>query len=185
MSNEYLTIKEYADIKGVSYHAIYKRLNKNLLPYVEVVNGHKMLKKEVLQDENLTSNFNVKVKENLTPSKNFNPSASADEEEIKRINRRNEDIIDELRAQVKEKDAQIQKQNDQIVELSNRITELFENNQKLQLNYQYLLGDIKEKEVAEVDAEIDAEGARAKDEPEPTPEEEPKKKGFFARLFNF
>jgi len=179
-----LSIQEYADIQGVSYHAIYKRLNKNLLPYVEVVKGHKMLKKEVLEDKNLTSDFNVKNKENLTPQKNFNPSASEENaEEIKRINRRNEDIIDELRAQLKEKDSQIQKQNDQIVDLSNKIAELFENNQKLQLNYQLLLGDMssaqEEKKNEKDIIEVDAEGARVDDKIQ----DEPKKKSWFKRFF--
>ena len=182
MEKDYLTVKEYATLKGCSTQYVYKLLQTKLNNYVEVVNGKKCLKISVLdEDVDSVATEVANQVDNQVCNQVASPSASADEEELKRINRRNEDIIDELRAQVKEKDAQIQKQNDQIVELSNRITELFENNQKLQLNYQYLLGDIKEKEVAEVNAE----GARAQEEPETVPEEEPKKKGFFSRFFNF
>ena len=185
MEKDYLTVKEYATLKGCSTQYVYKLLQTKLNNYVKVVNGKKCLKISVLDEgaESVATKVANQV-DNQVCNQVASPSASADEEELKRINRRNEDIIDELRAQVKEKDAQIQKQNDQIVELSNRITELFENNQKLQLNYQYLLGDIKEKEVEEVNIEVDAEGARAQEEPEPIPEEEPKKRSFFSRLFN-
>ena len=61
-----------------------------------------------------------------------------------------------------------------------------ENNQKLQLNYQMLLSDKSNIDIddAEVDAEVNAESARVVEEPESAPEEPPKKKGLFSRLFN-
>ena len=46
-NNEYLTIKEYAEIRGVSASAVYKRLSTSLQPYVETVEGKKVLKYQV------------------------------------------------------------------------------------------------------------------------------------------
>lgn len=160
MKKEYLTIKEVADRVGVSYQAVYKRLNSTLKDYVEEVDGRKVLRSEVLNEYFSTKKSTVKSTLNSTVEGDFKPSSS-DEEEIKRINKRNEDIIDDLRAQLKDKDEQIKRQSEHIVELSGRITELFENNQKLQLNYQLLLSDPdRNKDIVDVDID----GARAEEE---------------------
>ena len=66
--------------------------------------------------------------------------------------------------------------NEKVISLFETNQRLMENNQKLQLNYQYLLGNIE-------DEEVDTQGARVVEEPENTPEEPPKKKGLFSRLF--
>ena len=187
MDKDYLTIREYADIKGVSYHAIYKKLNTTLLPYVKEVKGHKVLKKEVLDDFVNPQNFNVK--ENLfnVKEKKFNPSdegvepsALGVEEELKRVNARNEELIDDLRAEIKAKDAQLQQMTEKIVDLFETNQRLMENNQKLQLNYQLLLGDGKN---IDVDAEVEEQDARGQEKPEIQPEEKKKKKGFLSWLF--
>ena len=178
MEKKYLSIQEYADLLSVSYNAVYKRLNKNLQPYVEVVKGHKMLKIEVLEDETLTPKFNELKKENSTNQENFTPSTSVDIDEIVRINKRNEEKIDELLKQLKEKDEQLQKQSDQIVNLSNKITELFENNQKLQLNYQLLLtADGKEQQFVNAEEEVIRNAEVVEEKPAV-------KKSFLKRLFN-
>lgn len=175
MDKDYLTIKEYADLQGVSYHAIYKKLNTTLLPYVKEVKGHKVLKIEVLEDFVNPQNFTVK--ENLFngKEKNFNPSASSIEDELKRIIARNEELIDDLRAQIKEKDIQLQQTNDKVVALFETNQRLMENNQKLQLNYQFLLSDGK---LQNDDAEVEIQDARVEET-----EEKPKKKGFLSWLF--
>lgn len=40
---EYVTIKEFSEQVGVSVQAVYQRLNKDLKPFVKVVDGKKML----------------------------------------------------------------------------------------------------------------------------------------------
>ena len=62
---EYLTIAEYARLKGVSTSSVYKRLETSLRPWVEVVNGKKCLLSTVL-DKNLKKVDNV---ENPNPQK--------------------------------------------------------------------------------------------------------------------
>ena len=187
MDKDYLTIREYADLKGVSYHAIYKKLNTTLLPYVKEVKGHKVLKIEVLEDSVNPQNFNVKenlfnVKENnFNPSDaEVEPSASSVEEELKRVNARNEELIDDLRAEIKAKDAQLQQLTEKIVDMFETNQRLMENNQKLQLNYQLLLGT---SENIGVDVEVEEQDARGQEEPEIVPKEKKKKKGFFSWLF--
>lgn len=175
MNKDYLTVKEYAEKCSCSTQYVYKLLQTKLQPFVVLVDGKKCIDIKALEEfpktdaTNQPTNFATEVANSSASSENA--------EELKRINKRNEDIIDDLRAQLKEKDNQIKKQNDHIVELSNKMAELFENNQKLQLNYQLLLGDPKEKDNEII--EVDTESAPAREEIK----EEPLKKGFFKRLF--
>ena len=173
---EYLTIKEYAEIKGCSTQYVYRLLKTKLQPFVEVVDGRKVLRSAVLRDlvannetNQETNQFNQKIIQNDSPSSSLN------EEELIRINRRNEELIDSLRADIREKDKQI-------IDMSNRLADIFEanqrleeRNQQLQMNYQLLLSDGKEHIYEE---EYD-QGARAQNEVI----EETKKKGLFSRLF--
>lgn len=196
MEKEYLSIREYAEICGVSYNAIYKRLNKNLQPYVEEVKGHKMLKIEVLEAENLTSNFNELKKNSSTNSKIFNQSSTNEntdkfniiqpflDEEIKRINKQNEEIIKALRAEIKEKDDTIKEQTKQIIDLSNRMADITENNQKLQLSYQLLLAE-NNKVYTESEEEVEPETAPAPQtiEQEQKQEQKQERRSIFKRLF--
>lgn len=174
MEKEYYTIKEYADLKGVSYQAVYKRLKTTLQPYVETVEGRKVLRAEALSDSDSTPNSTVKSTVDSTVQNVFNPSPSALEEELKRINARNEDLIDDLRSEIKSKDKQIEEMSVKIANLFETHQRLVERNQQLQMNYQLLLGNATE----QVDEAVDVEGARLNEEPE-----EPKKKGLFSRLF--
>ena len=200
MENEYLTISEYSKIMGVSYQATYKKLNGTLKPYVEVVNGRKVLKKSILNDAFLTPTSTLNLNANERSLNDFersetqgsqrrdvgSPSAST-QTEIERINRRNEEIIDDLRQQIKDKDIQIAEMSSKIANLFETHQRLVENNQTLQLRYQMLIEEKENKkdinlnaetvEESVDDAEVDNSGA-------PTPEEnKPEKKGFFQRLF--
>lgn len=175
MEKDFLTVKEYAEIKGCSTQYVYRLLQTKLQPFVVVVDGRKCLNSAVLDEEVANNSTNATNKFNQVANGSCNPSSLADEEELKRINMRNEQIIDDLRAQLKEKDAQIKNQSEHIINLSSQITELFKNNQQLQLNYQLLLNDGKDTQYEEVHVE----GAGA----EEIMEDEPKRKGFFSRFF--
>ena len=117
IEKEYYTIQEYADLKGVSYHAIYKKLNTTLKPFVIEVKGHKVLKKEALEDSFNPQDFNVKEKLFNVKEKIERPSASTIEDELKRINERNEKLIDEMREEIKAKDAQLSQLNEKVISL--------------------------------------------------------------------
>jgi len=53
MSKDYITIKEYAELRGCSTSAVYKRLTNTLKPYLIIENGTRYLKKQILIDEEL------------------------------------------------------------------------------------------------------------------------------------
>lgn len=187
MSKDYLTVKEFAEERSCSTQYVYKLLQTKLQPYVVMVDGKKCIDIRALEvfSETDATNQETNFATNLA-TEVVNPSASSIEEELKRINARNEDLIDDLRAEIKEKDAQLKQMNEKIVSLFETNQRLMENNQRLQLNYQYLLGDSKD---IGVDAEVNEQDTRAEVEPEEEKEvkkepEQPKKRGFFSRLFN-
>ena len=195
MENEYLTISEYSKIMGVSYQATYKKLNGTLKPYVEVVNGRKVLKKSILDEPFLTPTSTVKLNENERVLNEFERSepqgsqrrdvgvaSSSAHAEIERINRRNEEIIDDLRQQIKDKDIQIAEMSSKIANLFETHQRLVENNQTLQLRYQLLLEERENKQDITAETEID-ETINADDAPAPD-ESKREKKNIFRRLFN-
>lgn len=47
---EYISIAEYARLKGISKQAVYQQLNKRLKPFVETVDGKKVLSIKALED---------------------------------------------------------------------------------------------------------------------------------------
>ena len=177
--NDYLTISEVAKLTNRSYQNISQRTKTSLSKYVVVINGRKMLNKEVLSEFNLSSNeegFKEEIKvENKTPlNDNSTPLHQSNEEDLN-------ELIKELREEIKRKDEiiiskdeQLQKQTEQIIDLSNRVVELFENSQKLQLQTSYLLS---ENNFDRDDEQI----LRPSDEN--IEDKPPKKKGFFARFF--
>ena len=182
MDKEYLTIKEYAEIKGISAQAVYKKLNGTLQPFVELVEGRKMLKRSVLEDDDSTpslKNFQPFSTDGSTVEKGGCPSSST-QDEITRINRRNEELIDDLRNEIKSKDEQIKQMNGKLVSLFETNQRLLENNQKLQLNYQMLLGTTE----TITDEVADDEGALARAHAKDENEEPQQKKSWFSRLFN-
>ena len=201
MEKEYLSVSEYSKIKGVSYQATYKKLNGTLKPYVEVVNGRKMLKKSILNDPFLTPTSTLILNVNERSLNEFersepqvsqrrdvgSPSAST-QTEIERINRRNEEIIDDLRQQIKDKDIQIAEMSSKIANLFETHQRLVENNQTLQLRYQMLIEEKENKKDINLNAETVEDNVDEVEEVDnsgaPTPEEnKPEKKGFFQRLF--
>ena len=174
MDKEYISIKEYAQLKGVSPQSVYKQLSTKLSTYVVMVENRKMLKKEVLET---LENRGVEAHLNQVDNQVEKLSTSFNSEELIRINQRNEKLIDELRAQIEEKDKQIKEQSQHIIELSDRVATLFENSQKIEFSYQLLLNEKNQ----DNDIENEEISARAIDEAE---EIKPEKKGFFRRLFN-
>lgn len=68
--NEYLTIKEVAEIAGVTQQAVYKQLNNKLKKYYKEVEGKKRLHIDVLKEFNSTVEQNVEqpLNKSLTTS---------------------------------------------------------------------------------------------------------------------
>lgn len=89
MSNDLLTVKQFAEATGLTQQAIYKQLNKRLNNYVVIVDGQKMLKRSALKD---FSNSTVKQQDNNS----FNT-----------LLEQNQQIIDMLKKELEEKNKQI------------------------------------------------------------------------------
>ena len=89
MSNDLLTVKQFAEATGLTQQAIYKQLNKRLNNYVVIVDGQKMLKRSALKS---FSNSTVKQQDNNS----FNT-----------LLEQNQQIIDMLKKELEEKNKQI------------------------------------------------------------------------------
>lgn len=173
MKKQYYTISEVAAIAGVSYQAIYKRLNTTLKDYVVTVDNRKCLRQEVLSVLELTKTSTVKATKKSTSTPNTEPSSY--EEELKRRIQKQEETIIFLQEQIKSKDEQIKDSAEKI----DNLLKLVENGQQIQYRYQLLLGDGKENDIiniSEQEIKNDAEGIEQK--------QEMKRKGFIKRLFN-
>lgn len=65
IEKEFLTIKEVAEIAGVSVQAVYNRVEKDFKPYLKIENGKKWLNKAVLKHfkiEKHSTDFNENFK---------------------------------------------------------------------------------------------------------------------------
>lgn len=168
---DYLTIAEYAKIKGISTTAVYKKLNGSLKPFTTVVNGKKCLLSTVLS---------------IDDSESCKPFTTVDNPATGAL----ETAINALRQQLEEKDRQIERLQEESAELrragaekdkfiqeqSAKITLLLEQSQELQRNNQILLGVSQAKDKIEIVA-----GAESEQDPKP---EEKKKTGFWKNILS-
>ena len=137
--SKYLTVSEYAKLKGISTTAVYKKLNGSLKPFQTVVNGKKCLLSTVLElDEKEISNQVSNQFETVS-----NPATTATEKAIQalieQLQEKDKQIerlqaeMEELRTTGAEKDRFIQEQ-------ATKLSLLLEQSQELQRNNQILLG---------------------------------------------
>lgn len=49
-TNELLTVQQFADAAGITKQAVYKALNNKLKPYIQLVDGKKMLQNRALRE---------------------------------------------------------------------------------------------------------------------------------------
>ena len=161
---KYITIAEYADIRGVTTPAVYKRLEKALKPWYREINGKKYLLSSVLYEEGKTEVSEIdenEVSEEETEVNEYKTRYIEElRAEIEQHKAENARLLEEIAAQreaIKEKDAKI-------VEFAGRFAELA--NQAQQLHAAQTMIEAKS-------------AAAAEDAPA---EPETKKRGFFARL---
>ena len=150
MENEkqYITVAEYAEIKGISKQAVYKQLNNKLKDYVEIVENKKCLKISVL--EGSVQPHSTKVEQPIQPvsTEVEQPIQPVWEAQLKEKDK----TIDSLLRQIEA----LQKQND-------RLTDLLQNSQMLL--------------AVEKQQLISAQEAKTEDTAEPI-QQKPKKKLF-------
>lgn len=148
MGKEYLTVAEYAEIKGISKQAVYKQLNNKLNNYVETVEGKKCLKISILEE-------------------NIQPHSTKVEQPIQPVSTEVEQPIQPVwEAQLKEKDKTIDsllRQIEALQKQNDRLTDLLQNSQMLL--------------AVEKQQLISAQEAKTEDTAEPI-QQKPKKKLF-------
>lgn len=122
--DELLTIQEFAKKAGVSVQAVYKRLNNSLNPYIQLVEGRKMLKSSALFEV-----YGIEVVQPIQPSiQPIQPSIQPGSEE-KTVT---PEVIF-LRKQVEQLQAELLAERQHSRELAEKIVVLADQSQKLQL----------------------------------------------------
>lgn len=173
------TIKEFAELRGVSQQAIYKQLSGKLLPFVVVRDGQKYISGEFFRQETPTTEHSTNSTEDSTK---FNNHSTEVEQPVERDTdgENYREMLDILREQLREKDNQISTLHNQVEQLFNqlkekdehaeRLTKLLENAQKIEMG-RLLMEAKSEEETAEPQTDI-------------KPEEPKKRPGIFTRIFN-
>ena len=122
MGKEYLTVAEYAEIKGISKQTVYNQLKKDLKDYLIVVEGKKCIKTEVF---NLfQSNLNQKFEKDF---QDFQPKFETVETILKAQIEDKDRLIERLLEQADT----LQAQNANLTEQIGKLTELLNNSQVL------------------------------------------------------
>lgn len=120
---EYLTIKEFAEVAGVSTQSVYKRLATSLQPYVKEVANQRMLNIRALQDV-----YGIEVGNSCKPKRQevVNGCQPNDEEKAYHEERIRElmDRIHELEIRLGEKESLIKEKDSRIEDLRSQVDHL-------------------------------------------------------------
>jgi len=119
--HEYLSTQEFADRVGLTYQAIYKRLDTNLKSYVKEVQGKKVLNIQALEQFNMPIPEEFQKKEELAPS----PTESLDLL-IGMLNSQLETLNSQLEMkdkQISEKDKQLSEKDKFLSDMNERLKE--------------------------------------------------------------
>lgn len=131
--NRLLTVKEFAEIAGVSVQSVYKRLNTQLSTFVKLVENRKMLEYRALREI-----YGIDIQPKLNEVEQIiQPSLM--EKTINLLEKQNEQLSKELEIK-----------NKQIQELNNRLAEC-----QTLLNQQQQLNVISEKRCIEISEDIE------------------------------
>lgn len=194
MEKNLLTVKEFADLAGVSVQSIYKKLGKANNPiqrYLKVVDGVKYIERRayaILYSSAPAPTAAEEappaiVEEQTPPQPGESEAPPPPKSSTDRILDILEQQLEEQRRQLQEKDKQIAAQADQINSLLARLEEssqiINQQQQLTAMNVKALSGGESKEEPAAVDVEP---------QPQPQPEEKqttpppppPEKKGFFS-----
>ena len=130
---QYISVKEFAQRAGISQQSVYQRLNKKnnkLCKYMKVVNGKKIIDIQALRDlYSIGLNNEIEQPDNDKELKQVVKQVEQD---------RTQELIDELRLKLREKDDLIQWLREEheadrkkIDELDRRLSTLLDQEQKL------------------------------------------------------
>lgn len=191
MEKDLLTVKEFADLAGVSVQSIYKKLGKANNPiqrYLKVVDGVKYIERRayaILYSSapapTAAEEAPPAIVEEQTPPQPGESEAPPPKSSTDRILDILEQQLEEQRRQLQEKDKQIAAQTEQINSLLARLEEssqiINQQQQLTAMNVKALTGGESKEEPAAVDVEPQPQPEEKQTMPPPPP---PEKKGFFS-----
>lgn len=152
---ELLTVKEYADVAGVTQQAVYQRLNKGLAKFLVEVEGQKYIKVEALSE--------LETKADQQPETEKQYQAGSDVSKL----------IDTLTQTIEILQGQLSVKDSQIKDLNARLEQALNNTAQSH----YIAAQAQ---VQALDSGEPTEETTATTRPDTNQEE---KKGFFKRLF--
>lgn len=176
---EKMTVKEYADFKGVSVQAVYKKIENNKLKTIEEKKDRRYITFIIIDEEPEQEQPEVKEiketeKEEFQPISTGNststPTNSTTEFQPNTNNELNQAIVDLLREQLQEKDKQIERLLKTNEEQLARLTELLYRSQQLE---KLLSSKVSEDKPLQEEPIIDIE----------TEEQPERKRSFLNRFF--
>ena len=185
---EYLSIADFADTAGVSKQAVYKRLDKDLKPYLKIIDGRKCLEVSAIELFQTTPGLSTQSStvETTKDKQSINYLMLQLQEKDRLLAQQQDTIKDQL--------AQIKELNAHIIDLSKAQTEILRKQSQLQENFQILLGQ-QQKQLAEfsqvstvekVQQPVDGPVVKPSETETPTNPGQPpeaEKKGFWSKLF--
>lgn len=173
---KYLTIQEYADLKGVTYQSAHKRLKTGLKDFVVEVEGKKLLKYEVLKAEGIQPKIKPGLKNNTTVENSETEILRA---EIDRLRAEISDLREENRNHVQF----IKDQSRRLADLTEQSHVLLQQNQKLlELTERESSSEVEKESVIEVGPLHEPEEKESIEEEHPEPGEageQPAKKKWY------
>lgn len=181
--SKFFSVAEFADAVGISKQAVYKRINKDLVPYVQELDGRKVIKKEAIalfqpveQPKNEIEQLVVQSNETVEQPDTLRILQKQLEKAQQEKEQQRETIQSLL--------SQLQQAQEHIISQSAKMADIVEKQNALQENYQILLGNMQStlrKPVEQPKNEIEQPTVQL-NQPEEQPVEKPKK-SFFSRFF--
>lgn len=182
IDTRYLTIAEYAERRGISKQRVYQLLEKDLKEFVVEIKGKKYIdisafpEDEKIEFEQRLKQFDSSRISNLNKLQQEVEWKKLEIEELKKTISKQEEMIMKYQAMIAEKDRHIMEQAGQLATFTAKAQELASQAQTIASQAQFLQLNDRTKALEENPAEAHAEAQEASPE-------EPKKKSWFARLF--
>lgn len=137
MSQEYLTIKEFAEKVGKTKQAIYQQVKGRLKPYCKVEQGVTFIEISAIERFYPNTEADNSVKSNLSGSSQVEQVENSNDKTI---------LYDILRKELEEKNRQLEVKDKQINDLNERLAEALQT-----LNQQQTLNAVDKKKILELE----------------------------------
>lgn len=205
MDKGYFTVKEFAEKANISQQAVYKQISGRLKPYIHNVKGQKVIEAAAFKKFYSTEVQQPHNPDSTTEIRDFKPedeqlnSTQIQPDNSNQKQQELEQQIKELRGQLKQiiENEQEEKQflRNQIVQKDKQIESLTENlkiaqqlaaaDKKKVLELEAKQEEIRKAEVAVSEDSAADSAADAVPKEDTKEQEQPKRKGIFARLFKY